>query len=78
MIDQLRQSREAEPFCPFRIHLADGTAYAIRTAKDLMLTRAGDIALVDDQDVLHILNHIQVSRASMDRVKRRKGGPAQP
>ena len=36
------------------------------------------IALVDDQDVLHILNHIQVSRASMDRARRRKGGPAQP
>ena len=78
MIDQLRQLREAEPFRPFRIHLADGTAYAIRTAKDLMLTRAGDIALVDDQDVLHILNHIQVSRASMDRARRRKRGPAQP
>ena len=78
MIDQLPRLREAEPFRPFRLHLTDGTPYAIRTAKDLMLTRAGDIALVGDQDVLHILNHIQVSRASMDRARRRKRGPAQP
>lgn len=69
IVDQLRELRTRKPFRPFEVHLNDGNRFRIRGPMDLMVTRAGDIALVDDQDVLHILNHIQITQVTMSRAR---------
>lgn len=60
--DQIRNALRAQPFRPFRLHLADGRSFEIRHAEFMALSPGGRIVIVFAQaDACEIIDLLLVT-----------------
>ena len=71
-IDELRKLREANPFVPFTIHLADGRSYRINHREYISMSPVGRTVIVYGEDGgFDILDMLLVTVLSVEK-------PAEP
>ncbi len=68
-VQQLRAAREAVPFMPFRIHLADGRSHPVPHRDYLSVSPSGRIVTVYlDEDAGSMLDSLMITELSFDKL----------
>lgn len=67
-IEQLRLAREANPFRPFTVHLADGRSHRVPHRDWLSMSPGGRTFIVYESDEAgHILDALLITELSIDK-----------
>lgn len=67
-VDQIRLAREANPFLPFTIHLADGRSHRVPHRDYLSMSPGGRTVIVYESDEAgHILDSLLITELSLDK-----------
>lgn len=67
-IEQLRLAREANPFRPFTVHLADGRSHRVPHRDYLSMSPGGRTVIVYESDEAgHILDALLITELSIDK-----------
>lgn len=64
IVDEINDLRDASPFCPFEIAMANGETFAVTSPK-LILLSSSRLHLVTPEDRLHILALNQINRVTV-------------
>jgi hypothetical protein len=75
--DQLRELRNAAPFRPFVVKMADGREFTVEHPELVACDRAGRSMSLYDDDGLHLLEMLLIAEmrpAARPATARRKGG----
>lgn len=69
-VDQIRLAREASPFRPFTIHLADGRSHRVPHRDYLSMSPGGRTVIVYESDEAgHILDALLITELSIDKAR---------
>ncbi len=67
-VDQIRLAREANPFLPFTVHLADGRSHRVPHRDYLSMSPGGRTVIVYESDEAgHILDSLLITELSLDK-----------
>jgi hypothetical protein len=67
-VDQIRLAREANPFRPFTVHLADGRSHRVPHRDYLSMSPGGRTVIVYESDEAgHILDSLLITELSLDK-----------
>ena len=68
IVDQIRLAREANPFLPFTIHVADGRSHRVPHRDYLSMSPGGRTVIVYESDEAgHILDSLLITELSLDK-----------
>jgi len=75
-IEQMRAAREANPFRPFTMHLANGRTYRIHHRDYLSMSPSGRTVIVyQDDDAFSILDLSRVAELKMEAPMEQSSAP---
>ncbi len=67
-VDQIRLVREANPFVPFTVHLADGPSHRVPHRNYLSMSPGGRTVIVYESDEAgHLLDSLLITELSIDK-----------
>ena len=67
-VDQIRLVREANPFVPFTVHLADGRSHRVPHRDYLSMSPGGRTVIVYESDEAgHLLESLLITELSLDK-----------
>lgn len=67
-VDQIRLVREANPFVPFTVHLADGRSHRVPHRDYLSMSPGGRTVIVYESDEAgHLLDSLLITELSLDK-----------